>query len=688
MPQDDQQLVTTARKRLEGAIAAEQEPRREADLDLKFLVGDQWCETPYNRPGKPIVINRLRAFRNQVVNDIRQNNPQVHVSPRAGGDSDTADVLEGMVRYIQNEPDAQVAFAEAAKYAVGSSFGCFELVAEQIDEETGEHELHIEPIYDPATVYFDPTALKPDRSDARWAIKIVILSRLEFSERWPSAQETAAGFTAQSDYWMNPHGDGDHIRIAEYWCVERAGTSNVAYGNDMTDEMKAARRKKSKGYELVKHILSGIEELEPPTLHPGKCVPLLPVYGDELWVEGKRFLGSLIRDARGIQVLYNWQANKEAETLAMAPKNPYLATPKMIENHESEWDQMNNSPRNYVLFNVDPEAPGGKPYRDWSEPPIAAISQAKMQTASEMRDVIGLQDPSLGKQTYAGQSGKAIQQLRAQGDLSTFQYTDNLTRTMRHLGRVLLEWIPFYYDTEQEIAILGSDMEEKIVMVNTDQPHTDPTTGQTYHYQLDKGKYSLSLVMGPSYATEREEFAENVQSIIQAWPEGMQVFGDLMLAHRDFAGAQAAADRVKRWIAMTMPGLIEDEKNPVPPQMQAQFAAMQQQIQQLQQQLQQAGMIIKTKTIEQQGRLAVENAKGKFAIAKASLEAGAEAGHAVMDHKSEIFKATLQHFQSAAAQMLDMMQESELAPGPDAGPLGLHPSVVPPPIPNGSQSPP
>lgn len=679
MPQDETQLVTTARKRLEGAIASEQEIRREADLDNKFLVGDQWSDTPYNRPGKPIVINRLRAFRNQVVNDIRQNNPQVHVTPRSGGDKDTADVLEGLVRYIQNEPDAQVAFAEAAKYAVGSSFGCFELIAEQVDEETGEHELHIEPIYDPATVYFDDSALKPDRSDARWAIKIVVMSRLAFMERWPKATVTQAGFTAQSDYWMNPFGDGDHIRIAEYWCVERAGTSNVAYGNDMTEEMKPER--KNGGFELVKHILSGVEELEKPTLHPGKCVPLFPVYGDELWVDGKRYISSLIRDARGIQVLYNWQANKEAETLAMAPKNPYLATPKMIENHETEWDQMNNSPRNYVLFNVDPEAPDGKPFRDWQEPPIQAISQAKMQTASEMRDVIGLQDPSLGKQTYAGQSGKAIQQLRAQGDLSTFQYTDNLTRTMRHLGRVLLEWIPFYYDTEQEIAILGSDMEEKIVKVNTPQPYTDPQTNQTYHYRLDHGKYSLSLTMGPSYATEREEFAENIQTIIAAWPEGMQVMGDLLLAHRDFTGAQDAAERLQRWIAMTMPGLIPQEGNAVPPQMQAQMAQMQSQIQQLQQALQQAGMIIKTKQIEQQGRLAVEETKGKFAIAKASLEAGAAAGHAVMADKTARFKATLEHFQQAAAQMLDMFQESELAPGPDVGSQGLHPSSIPQPMP-------
>jgi hypothetical protein len=337
-----------------------------------------------------------------------------------------------------------------------------------------------------------------------------------------------------------------------------------------------------------------------------------------------------------------------------------------------------------VLFNIDPEAPGGKPFRDWQEPPIQAISIAKQNTASEMRDVIGLQDPSLGKQTYAGQSGKAIQQLRAQGDLSTFQYTDNLTRTMRHLGRVLLEWIPFYYDTEQEIAILGSDMEEKIVKVNTDQPYTDPQTNQTYHYKLDKGKYSLSLTMGPSYATEREEFAENVQSIIQAWPEGMQVMGDLLLAHRDFTGAQDAAERLQAWIKLTMPGLIPDPNNPVPPQIQQQFSAMQAQMAQQAQQIQEMGMIIKTKQIETQGRLQVEQTKGQFAIAKANIDAGSTAAHAVMGHKADLFKATLQHFQQGAQQMLEMLHESELAPGPEAGSLGIHPTVIPPPMPAGA----
>jgi hypothetical protein len=92
--------------------------------------------------------------------------------------------------------------------------------------------------------------------------------------------------------------------------------------------------------------------------------------------------------------------------------------------------------------------------------------------------------------------------------------------------------------------------------------------------------------------------------------------------------------------------------------------------------------------VETQGRLAVEQTKGHFQLAKASLEAGSAAAHAVMGHKAEMFKATLQHFAQAASQMADMFQESELAAGPNAGPQGIHPTAIPLPMAQQGANPP
>jgi|SRR5579872_1248212 len=678
MPYDVDKLVATARARLASARAAEQEIRDEAAIDKRFLIGKQWDEKVRNERiagGKAaLTINRLGAFRNQVVNDIRQNNPQARVSPRRDGTKETAEVYEGLIRAIQYDSDSQIAFTEAAKYAIGSSYGVFQLVAELVDEETGEHDLKIEPVYDPDTVFFDNHAMKPDRSDSRWAMKLVPMSRIEFMERWPNAEATGQNFASGETEWMDPRGDGAHVLVAEYFCIEEAGSSNVALGADLEGEdAKPARKRKEKGKELVKHIINGVEELEPPTLLPGTRVPLFPVYGDEMWVDGKRNIGSLIRDSRDLNVLYNWESTNEAETLAMNSKNPYLATPAMIQGHEKEWKQMNTTNRNYVLFNPDPLIQGGKPFRDWAEPPIAAISQAKAQTANEMRDVIGLHDPSLGKQQYAGQSGRAIAQLRSEGDLATYHYTDNLSRAIRSMCHCLLEWIPWYYDTEREIVILGEDLAEKIVRVNTEQPHTDEETGKTYHHQLGVGKYSVVVKIGPSYDTEREEEDAFWEATVKAAPELMMVFGDQYFAHKDVAGADIAADRMKRFIAMKTPGLIEDDKGAsVPPQVQAQMAQMQQQLQQLQQQLQQAMLVIKTKQIESQGRVQVEQIKQHGTLMKAALETQTAAHSDVLAHKRDMVKMLLSELMDAAEHMGQMDHEHAL--------IDHQAAVAPPPM--------
>lgn len=677
MAYDVDKLIATAHKRLESARAAEQEIRQEATIDKNFLIGKQWDEKIRREriaDGKSaLVINRLNAFRNQVVNDIRQNNPQARVSPRRDGTKETAEVYEGLIRAIQYDSDAKVAFREAAKYAVGSSYGVFALVAELVDEETGQHEIKIEPIFDPDTVFFDPHAMKPDRSDARWAMKLVPMSRIEFNERWPNAKANGQNFAEGPPGWMDPRGDGDHVMVAEYYCIEEAGYSDVALGNE--DEDRPPRPRKTKGKELVKHIINGVEELEKPSLLPGTRVPLFPVYGDELWVDGHRHIGSLIRDARDLNVLYNWEATNEAETLAMAPRNPYLATPPMVQSHEKEWREMNKTNRNYVLFNADPQVAGGRPFRDWNEPPIAAISQAKAQTAGEMHDVMGLHDPSLGKQQYAGQSGRAIAQLRSEGDLATFHYSDNLGDAIRSLCRALLDWIPYYYDTEQEIVTLGEDMAEKIVRVNTEQPYTDGN-GQTYHHQLGVGKYSVTVKIGPSYDTEREEEDAFWESTIQGFPDGMQIFGDQYFAHKDVAGAEIAAERMKAWIAKTNPGVIQDDQNSnIPPQVQAQMSAMQAQLQQLQQALQQAGMIIKTKQIETQGRLAVEQVKSQTALTKAAIESRTETTRAALDNRRGMFETHLNAL-IEAAQHLAQMHHEHLMVDHEA-------AVAPPPVPPG-----
>ena len=713
-----EQLISTAQKRKEQAEAADKHNREEANEDLLFAVLKQWDESVISAAKQPgmetpptphPVVDRLTAFRNQVVNEIRQAKPSPNVTPRGNGaNKQTAEVIEGKVRDILYDSDSDLAFIEAAKYAVACSRGSFRLDPEVVDEDTGQQVLRVNPIWDPSSVYSDPFAKRPDKSDAKWKLVINVISRIEFKERWPNAKATAADFfdkDRSAPGWMDPSGDKESVMVAEYWCVEKIGDDSVAldkyddedyewpdakkYPKDRNDSFKARQKERGETHQVVCHLIDGVEELEPPSYRPGKVIPIFDVEGDSYWVDGKRYTLSLTRPARDMQRVYNWLAKKKIEILGVQSNAPFWATPKQAENHANEWNSANNTNKFFLLYNHDPNAPG-PPQRQSIDAPIQAVSEAEMSTAQEMKDAIGLQDPNLSGAQSKNQSGLAITKLISQGNVATFHYQDNLARTMRTFCEVLVDWLPYYHDIEQEMEILKADMKKEKVMVNTDGPYTDPETGKSYQHDLTKGKYSVVVNIGPSFAAARQQSAQFYTTLVGAQPEAFWIIGDMLIRSQDDPGADEAADRVKRAIALKMPGLIQDDPNQqLPAGANAQMQQMTMQMQQLQQVVQQQGIALKTQAIPHQikaeSAMQTEQLKSKTTIQKALIDAIAKLHAAKADHDHKMYQTHLKEATDAVEHLMTMMHESELAPGPDQGPQGLHPTAIPQPVgPNGA----
>jgi len=65
----------------------------------------------------------MHTFTQVVANEARQTKPQVKFAPGDDGDDETAEVYEGLARYIQYCSDAQVAYETAVDYSASCSFG-------------------------------------------------------------------------------------------------------------------------------------------------------------------------------------------------------------------------------------------------------------------------------------------------------------------------------------------------------------------------------------------------------------------------------------------------------------------------------------------------------------------------------------------------------------------------------------
>ncbi|MBK7892894.1 MAG: hypothetical protein IPJ84_19180 [Bdellovibrionales bacterium] len=121
--QDDEKILEIARARFDLAAEAEREVRELALEDLKFGAGEQWDLRDKDQrelDRRPcLTINRLPQFIRQIVNDQRQNRPSVKVSPVDDkADIETAKILQGIIRHVENSSDADVAYDTAFDSAV------------------------------------------------------------------------------------------------------------------------------------------------------------------------------------------------------------------------------------------------------------------------------------------------------------------------------------------------------------------------------------------------------------------------------------------------------------------------------------------------------------------------------------------------------------------------------------------
>jgi hypothetical protein len=261
------------------------------------------------------------------------------------------------------------------------------------------------------------------------------------------------------------------------------------------------------------------------------------------------------------------------------------------ENHEQEWASANNTSYAYLRYkqtdiNGQPAPP---PIRQVPEQPPAAIMSAAQSITLDLQAVVGIVDPN---QLPSGNiSGKALQGQQGQIDMTNFHYYDNLTRSIAHTGRIILDLIPKIYSQERVMRIIGDDGKPELTTINQKTGQMDENGIEILLNDVTIGEYDVVMDTGPGYNTKRQEAVDSMMTLLAADPNLMAQAGDLIFRNMDFPGADVIADR----LAAVNPMAQIDEKSPIPPQVQMQLANNQQQMQQMQQQIQSMAMMIKNR---------------------------------------------------------------------------------------------
>jgi hypothetical protein len=579
--EEEQDFLTVVRERYKLCIDADRENRDRAREALAFRNLEQWDEKTKNeRQNDPegarpcLVVDKLNQHVMQVVNDERQNRPQIKVRPVDDkGDPEVAKIYDGILRHIQDKSRADVAYDTGFECAVDGGFGFWRILTEYNDPMSFEQDIRIKRLRNRFSVHLDPARQEPDGSDAKYGFILFKVQQKDFKKEFgKKGEEALDGFKYEGKEFTEWYGD-DWVVYAEYFWTEMVKQTIV-----MLEDGSVVPKEQARGLPVQQERVTSVPKIRwrkvtgTGILEDGEWVgdkiPIVEVIGNELDIEGKVVRSGLIRPAMDAQRVDNYSTSAFIEHVALAPRASWTAATGQIEGNEDLWKTANR--RNISVLPYKPISVDGVmvPPPQRVAPPgispgwLSVLEQSEHNIQASM----GRYNATLGAPSNET-SGKAISARNREGDTGSFHFSDNLTRSLRHTGQMIVDIIPKIYDTKRVARIIGEDGEPGQVTVDPnladDQGNPmgyaempNAKGGIDKIYNLGVGKYDVTIIAGPSYTTRRLESADAMMEIARGNKEFMAQFGDIIFKSQDWPGAEQIGERFKK---MLPPELRDEE---------------------------------------------------------------------------------------------------------------------------------
>ena len=592
----------------------------------------------------------------------------------------TAEVIQDLYRDIETKSRAQLARDWAFERAVKCGRGAYRIDKEWADEDTdgpglADQKIVINRILNQGAVYFDPMAQQPDFSDMQYAFVGGFMPFSQFKREFPDSQ--MAGYDDQEfsslgdsfQRWIASDDEGERsVRVMEYWRVKTTKRTKCLYRDAQGRELTAWKDDAPEDVDIIYERdvddrtvewfkLNGVEILDAQEWD-GQYIPIVPVIGREANIDGLRRWTGVITPAKDAARLFNYGVSAAVETAALATRAPWMIAEGQEEGHEQEFLQA--STRNFPYLRYKPTTLNGQPVPPPQRIQASADISSSIALIHEAKDYVHTAtfafEPTLG-QTSSQRSGKAVLALQQQSDVGNSGYLDNLTQiSMTYEAKVILDLIPRVYDRPGRIVqIRGKDDVTKQVMLN--QPYQEnPNTGRPMpiaqgtpmaalpqpgmppgappmpgmppmaapqpkpvkHYNLNEGRYGVTVSVGKSYQTRLQAGSDQLSQLMQAEPGLVPVLSYYWAKFQDWPGHEEVAADLKK---MRPPQLQAEDAQTNPQALQAQLAQMQQMMSALGNQLQDAQQKLQVDAIKQQAMLQKAQMDNEARLQEAQLAA-------------------------------------------------------------------
>lgn len=543
--------------------------RQEARTDMRYVSGDPW--DPAERmerknDGRPCLsLDELGQYTNQLINDVRQHKRAIKVTPvGTGANDDTAALRADLIRQIEYRSNAQQAYTIGFENTVNRSYGFWRIrnrYVQQPKESGGNgagmnQELIIQPIPNPDNVTPDPDAIDPTGRDMQYAWITERWAWRAYRRRWPKARlvDFNPDFVTGMPNWM----DTNNIQIAEYWSIETQRRNLLLFkkrglaGNDLEvfeDEWRGKGAKEEfqhlATYEpdderevedpiVRKYLTNGFEVLEPPTIWPGRTIPIVCCFGKVLYVDvgsgAKKQILSAIRLARDPFMLYCYYRTTEGELVGMLPKFPYFIRRGSLKPDQALLLQKSlHKPVAYIeVEGTSDSMPAGTPpelpVRQTYDPAIQSMELGAEGARRAIQAAMGISPLPTQAIRLNEKSGKALEQIHDSEQQGTFHFVDAYEGAITRTGEILNEVLDVFYDTARDVTVRNGQDVASQVRIN------DPTAPDGMKWLGPGYDHDVTLSTGPSFDSEREQANEFADTLIQSIPTLLPIVGNAVCA--------------------------------------------------------------------------------------------------------------------------------------------------------------
>lgn len=379
--------------------------------DKKFLSGEQYSKEDIEVLGKDRTANKLNIVRNAVrtvSNTYRECTYRWNVIDTATNKN--SDMLNQFgINFLEN-PDNETAVIETLESSV--SFGLGVMVVTTDLSIDGSPEPVLYNVKELTNVYLDPDISKTNGSDATAAAIVELKSRKyvenEYGVDFSSIDTPEVDIEEEYDR-------KEYMPLVTYWT-------------------------KVRGVVMCYKMLgnSVIETIQLPMTY----IPVIPVFGERAFIDGKPSWTGLVNQMKGLQKLINYAYSNILVRLATSPKNTWLCDSESIEGNEKYFRDSNKTLNPLLIYNKwsgDGKRELEPPQRLSNEIQLGDVGEMFSQSLQMVNTVIGI--PAVGLESEVEKSATEVltSQKTFQNNIRAYIY--NLKSSLKVAGMCLFELI-------------------------------------------------------------------------------------------------------------------------------------------------------------------------------------------------------------------------------------------------------